>query len=342
MKILISQTASLGDVILSTAVIGALRRTFPAAELWFLCTSSASQLLISDPDLSGVISYDKSGEDKGPKGFFNKCNEIKKHAFDLVFAIQRSARVSMLLYFSGIKNRIGFKSAALPFLFTSTVERVKDLHDVERNLCILANYVSLQDSDKELRLFAPRVLSTNSDVSSVIAPQSGPYIAIFPGSLWYTKRWKQENYAGLGEILAKKGYRIIFLGAKNETDLAEECARRSGSVSLAGKTSLQDLIYIVSKASLVICNDSSSLHIASAFKIPSVAIFCATSPKMGFGPWRNPNCILLEETNLWCRPCSRHGGSFCPTGSEACMRGITEQAGVSVSSVVSAAISLLP
>ena len=332
MKILISQTASLGDVILSTPVIVALRRYYPDAELWFLSTSAGSQLLKSNPELTGVICYDKKGKDKGIFGLLKKSREIRKLKFDAVFAIQRSARVSLLLKFSGIPKRVGFASSAMPFLFTQTVFRSKEVHDVERNLSILSSEFQLEESDKELLLVSPQASSVSKEVLDVVSPV--PYVCIFPGSLWFTKRWEPQNFAELGKKLTEKGERVIFLGSKDEKELVDGCARQSDSISLAGKTNLQELIYIVANSRAVICNDSSSLHIASAFKIPNVAIFCATSPQMGFGPWRNPKCEIIEEKDLWCRPCSRHGGVFCPTGTHACMKG--SKNGASVERVVAA------
>lgn len=333
MKILISQTASLGDVILSTPVISALRRNYPNSELWFLSSSAGVNLLRSDNELAGVISYDKKGIDRGFFGFIKKIRELRKHKFDLVFAIQRSARVSFLLYFAKIVRRVGFKSSALPFLFTHTVHRLKAKHDVERNLSILANEFSIIDSDKELRLFAPDASVISSELKGELVE---PYISIFPGSLWYTKRWNAGNFAELAKGLSEAGIRSIFLGSENEKELLQSCVKLSNSLSLAGKTNLQELIYVVSNSKVVVCNDSSSLHVASAFKIPTVSIFCATSPQMGFGPWRNPNSEIIEEKNLWCRPCSRHGSDFCPTGTELCMKGT--ESGASVQAVLNAVL----
>lgn len=75
----------------------------------------------------------------------------------------------------------------------------------------------------------------------------------------------------------------------------------------------------VKNAKLVICNDSMALHMAFAFKIPTVAVFCATSPEFGFGPWEN-RAIVVEKKGLVCKPCHRHGKQICPEGTEACMK----------------------
>lgn len=78
---------------------------------------------------------------------------------------------------------------------------------------------------------------------------------------------------------------------------------------------------VMQKARLVVCNDSMSLHMASALKVPTVAIFCATSPTFGYGPWQN-QAIVVERRDLACKPCRPHGSRRCPNGTEACMRGL--------------------
>jgi heptosyltransferase-2 len=327
LKILISQTASLGDVILSTALIDGVSKKHPGAEIWFLSNHAGLTLLKSDKRLSGLIAFDKKS---GLKGIIQKSSEIRKVGFDIVYAIQRSARVSILLYFSGIKERVGFRSSALPFLFSTLIKRPKDSHDVLRNYSLLER----DDPEPEIRLSVPDSKLISEELKELATTE---FIAIFPGSLWETKKWKSENFSKLATSLSEHGLKPIFFGSSSEKAIVDKCARASNSLSLAGKTDLQELIFMISKASVLVCNDSSSLHIASAFKIPTVAIFCSTAPSFGFGPWKNPKAIIVENKDLWCRPCARHGGDFCPTGTNACR---SDSGQTSVDSVVKAVLQL--
>jgi heptosyltransferase-2 len=108
------------------------------------------------------------------------------------------------------------------------------------------------------------------------------------------------------------------MGGPDDMAVNRRVSRGLDVLDLGGKTSISDAMYIVSQAKLVVCNDSMSLHMASAFKIPTVTIFCATSPTFGFGPWQN-NARVVEK-KLDCKPCGRHGGRRCPNGTEACMK----------------------
>jgi heptosyltransferase-2 len=131
-----------------------------------------------------------------------------------------------------------------------------------------------------------------------------------------------------------KDYPVVLLGAPSERAVSEKVARGIDVINLAGKTDISDAMLLVSNARLVVCNDSMALHMASAFKVPNVAIFCSTSPSFGFGPWQN-NAVVLERDELECKPCGAHGWKRCPTGTEACMRELTPQ------TVVAAAEKLL-
>ena len=93
--------------------------------------------------------------------------------------------------------------------------------------------------------------------------------------------------------------------------------------NFTGKTTLSEMFLFVSQANALCCNDSMALHVGSAFKIPTVVVFCATAPEFGFGPWMNPNAVVVERTNLPCRPCRRHGSKQCPTGTELCIKTVT-------------------
>lgn len=336
-KILISQTASLGDVVLSTPVVNVVRKANPSAEIWFLCSQGGAELLQHHPALNGVISFDRKGRDRGLAGFLKKSGEIRSHGFSKVYAIQRSARMSMLLSIAGIRERIGFESASLPFLFTRKTTRPKAEHDVLRNLAIVAGDYPIEETDTKLSLASTAELS--QEQTNILRGQQ--YIAIFPGSLWPTKRLNPDNFVMLAKNLRARGLNPIFFGSSSECSLVDSCAEKSGSPSLAGKTSLRQVVHAIAHAQAVVCNDSSALHISSAFEVPTLAIFCATSPAMGFGPWKNPRAVIAQEEDLWCRPCARHGGNFCPTGTNACMKGRREGQGVSAAALTQKVLSLL-
>lgn len=320
-RILITQLGFIGDVILSTPIIRALRDKFPESELTVLTTVAAAPLVELHPARVSVITYDKRGKESGVKGFLKLRAELKSRQFDAVFSLHKSARTALLHRLSGIPLRYGFKESALAFLYSKTISRNSYSHDVERNLSILKTI----DLDVE----APRLeIGFSSEVANRVEPliPKQKFVVIAPGSVWKTKRWRVQGFAEVASKLLDKGLEVVLIGAKDEQILGELISKRCSRElkNYIGKLTLIESAAILSRASIVVSNDSSPLHLASCFGIPTVALFCATVPEFGFGPYGQPNRVLGVE-NLACRPCGRHGKSFCPTGTHACQVGITAE-----------------
>jgi heptosyltransferase-2 len=316
MKILIVQTSFLGDTILSTPVIAGVEKTHPGAEIWMMTTPLSSALIRRDPLLTGVIPYDKRGKDRGFRGLLDMAKRLESMGFDKVFSLHRSYRTAVLLSLSRIPFRTGFSQAKFSFLYHRTFSRKTSDHDVLRNLTILSEHGDPGSFETDLRLFAPDA-SELTDTAKSLLPEEGKTAVLVPGSAWETKMWHHEGFRKTADYLSGKGFHVILLGSPDDTEVNRKVAEGTSAIDLAGKTSISDALYIMKHASLVVCNDSMSLHMASAFKIPTVVIFCATSPTFGFGPWKN-RARIVEKT-LDCKPCSRHGGRKCPMGTDACM-----------------------
>ena len=304
MNILIYQTAFLGDIVLSTPVISALRRLYPSSQISVVTTPLGASLLKKDPRLARIIVDDKKGKHKGFWGMKMLSNDLATYKFDRVYSLHKSWRTSLLLWLSKIPYRVGFSTAKLSFLYHQKMKRQMNLHDVERNLQLI------EGSDSTLDC-----LSLYSDSSTEIS--KNPYIVIAPGSMWKTKRWSEVEFQQLVKKISTDIH-VVLVGSKEEWQLSEQIKADSSNVeNLCGTLPLEKMIPIVQNSAGVVCNDSMFLHVASAFKKPVVALFCATSPSFGFGPWNTPHRIL-ESESLSCRPCRRHGSQNCPTGTERC------------------------
>ena len=318
MKILLLQTSWLGDTILSTPVISNLNKIYPDSEIWMLTTRASAALVERDPLLRGVLTFDKRRKDRGAAGLIRTVRKIRQMNFDIAYSLHKSYRTSLLLWLSGIPQRVGFYDAGFRFLYHRLRRRALDRHDVHRNLSLLSGDFPGDVLDDELRLFAPEISEVDRNVAQAVAGLDH-YIVLVPGSAWTTKMWPWEGYRAVARHLLEKGRPVVLLGDSSETTVNEQVAEDLQVTNLAGKTSIADAMFVIRNADLIICNDSMALHMASAFKVPGVAIFCSTSPAFGFGPWKN-KAIVLEKENLECKPCGPHGRKRCPTGTEACMR----------------------
>ena len=329
MKILLVQTSFLGDTVLSTPVINAIKVKHPQSELWMMTTPASKPLVENDPLLSKVITFDKRKSESGWFGLLRMARYLKLEKFDIVYSLHRSYRTALMLWLARIPSRIGFKDARLRSLYTQRVSRPLKEHEVKRSLSLIENATSVSE---DLRIYLPPNAELSPSISTQVKAEV-PYVVLVPGSVWSTKRWDWREYRETAKHFLALNYAVVLLGAPDEVEISSNVAAGLEVTNLTGKTTLAESMLLIKNASLVVCNDSLALHLACAFKVPTVTVFCATSPKFGFGPWRSPS-IVVEQEGLSCKPCRRHGGMYCPTGTEACMK-------VSAQRVIDASAELL-
>jgi heptosyltransferase-2 len=151
-----------------------------------------------------------------------------------------------------------------------------------------------------------------------------PFFIVCPGSVWPTKRWTAAGYAELIRQLTGRYGKVLICGGPDDAPVAQAVHEQSrgAGVNLVGHADLQTFMALVDHAQVVISNDSAPMHIAVARNAPVVAVFCATTPSLGYGPYSERSTVV-EKADLSCRPCSRHGTMTCPRGTDECMRSLT-------------------
>jgi heptosyltransferase-2 len=325
-RILVVQTSYLGDIVLTTPLLNEIRRRFPEAELSILCTPQAGSLLNANADLYGIIEDDKRGDGRGLRGLWRKAKELRSRGFTLAISPHKSLRSALLIFLARIPCRIGYRQSAGWFLYHHRVDRDAGCHDVERNLSILKAFgVNTMECRKDLHMeveHAAREAVERLFISLGIDRKEGRmFFGLNPGSAWPTKRWSAEGFAEL-MVLLKRRYpcEILLFGGPEDIEIVDRIQRLSGNlgVSLAGSIGLRELTCALNRCDVFITNDSGPMHIAVARHIPVVAIFCATTPALGFYPYSS-RAVVVEKA-LSCRPCSSHGGRRCPLGTEDCIR----------------------
>lgn len=323
MKILIIQTAFIGDVILTLPVVQVLKREYPDSVIDFLCIPSTAVLLQNNPCINEIIIYDK--RKAGLKGLVGMGRELKKKNYDLIISPHRSFRSSLLSFLSGCKNTISFDKSSLSSMYKQTVEYVTGIHEIQRNLKLLEPL-----GINESKIIKPELFPTNEDKSKIdsILNEKGisdnKFVCIAPGSIWFTKRYPKEKYLKLTEMLSEKGIPVMIIGGKDDEELGDYLAAGDNVYNMAGKLSLLESAELIRRANLLVTNDSAPLHIANATETKVIAIFGATIPAFGFYPY-GENDVIFETNGLPCRPCSIHGGNKCPIGTFECMMKIEEK-----------------
>ena len=317
-KILVIQTASIGDVILSTPVIENLHTRFPEAAIDLLIKKGMEELFAGHPFINDLIIWDKS---RKYRDFLRVLKIIRKKRYDLVLNIQRFFLTGLVCVFSDARKTIGFDKNPLSFLFT---ERMKHefrpgVHEAERNLSLISGLTGKDGSRM------PKLYPGPEDEKTVRKFKSGSYVTISPASLWFTKQFPAEKWVEL--IRSLPGETCIFLlGSPEDRALCEQILKSSDNrkvMNLSGSLRFLESVSLMKDALMNYTNDSAPMHFASAVNAPVAVVFCSTVPAFGFGPLSQAQTIIQTTLPLACRPCGIHGREECPEKHFQCALSIS-------------------
>lgn len=320
MTSLVIQTSFLGDVVLTTPLIVELATRGPVD---VVVTPAAAPLLANNPDIRTLYVYDKRGRDAGLRGLLRITRRVRRDdSHGAAYIAQGSLRSALIARLAGVRERIGFDTSAARALYTSRIPHRADRHHAER-LWRLA-FPDDPAAEPAARALRPRLYPGSSDVRAVDAmlePVAGdaPMVVLAPGSVWGTKRW--PYYPELATAIAPH-VRLAVIGGADDSELATAIVDAVGPrqvVNAAGKLSLLASAELIRRAALLITNDSSPQHLASAMGTPTITLFGPTVPAFGFGPLA-PHSVALGHPTLDCRPCHHHGPMACPLQHWRCMR----------------------
>jgi lipopolysaccharide heptosyltransferase II len=322
-RVLIVQTAFLGDVVLTLPLIERLQQHFPDVEVDMLTVPAHAAVLQQQPGIGRVIAYDKRGKQRGIGGFLAVGRQIQARRYDVVLAPHRSLRTALLVAWSRSPRRIGFARWWTRWAYTSTVPRPVKGHEVERNMHLLTA-LGVHGVSPAARL-GLRVTEAARQKAAAYFTRGGiasedVVVGLIPGSQWGTKRWPAEHFAALIDHLANtQALQCVLIGGPQDRPIAEVIRARCTVpvLDLIGQTTLQELPAYLERCTVVVSNDTGPMHIAAAVGRPIVALFGPTIPEMGFAPYGVP----WEEVSvaLACRPCHAHGPQHCPLSHWRCM-----------------------
>ncbi|MBW6515968.1 MAG: lipopolysaccharide heptosyltransferase II [Candidatus Cloacimonetes bacterium] len=318
-RILIAQTAFIGDVILVTPLIRETKKQFPAAKLDVLVIPATKAILANNPHLSEVLVFDKKGSKI--RSFFSVLRKIKERDYDLALIPHSSFTTALIAKLAGIKERIGFSKKLRSLLMTKTVTPETNIYRIDKNLSLLQPMGVLK-GDRQTELFPSKEDKKIAD--DLIQSVYKPLVAVAPGSVWKTKCWPKEYYIELISLIKDRA-NFVFIGSQEENALCDTILKNSGCVgiNIAGKTTILQSAAVIDKCKFILCNDSGALHVSNAVQTRVVGFFGPTVKKFGFFPFREGD--LVFETNQDCRPCSHHGPIKCPLKHHNCMRLIKPQ-----------------
>ena len=317
-KILVIQTAFIGDVVLATALIENLHQQWPDVKMDILVRKGNESLFESHPFLNQVLVWDKKNNKY--HHWVGLLFKIRSNHYDVVINAQRFAATGAWTALSGAKIKIGFDKNPFSFLFTNSVEHQfleKGHHEIDRNHQLLSCLF-------EAKVAMPKLYPTASDELAVSSYQQTPYLCIAPASVWFTKQFPLEKWVDLINQIPFKDP-IYLIGGPGDKLLCDQILQkinRKSVVNLAGRLSFLASAALQKKAVLNYVNDSAPMHFASAVNAPVVAVYCSTLPNFGFGPLSDQSFIVQTNEALACRPCGIHGKKQCPLKHFDCAKTI--------------------
>jgi heptosyltransferase-2 len=321
-KILIIQTAFIGDVVLATPLIEKLHVFFPDAQIDFLLRKGNEQLLIGHPYIHELLIWDKKKNKH--KNLFRLLARIRENKYDKLINLQRFFATGLITVFSGAEETIGFDKNPLSFLFSKKIKHRfggdSPVHETVRNLELIRDFT-------DVSIYRPKLYPSAADFASVDALATGKFITISPASVWFTKQFPASQWILFIRNIPT-AYRIYLLGGPGDSAICQfilqSCDREELKV-LAGSLTFLQSAALMSRACMNYVNDSAPMHFASAMNAPVAAIYCSTIPGFGFGPLSDLSYIVEIKHPLYCRPCGLHGYASCPEGHFRCALEIREE-----------------
>ncbi|HKP05083.1 MAG TPA: putative lipopolysaccharide heptosyltransferase III [Chthoniobacterales bacterium] len=301
MNILLIQLKRIGDLILTTPAIAALREKFPDASISLVVSAAVKELL---PAISGI---DKVYEVRGKTDDALDWIALSLGKFDYCLDFTRNDRSSFLTFLSGARKRI---TADHPQLRTKLRARsynelveapVGFLHTIEYHLALLKP-LGIENPSRAIRLHLPKETATEADALLRTAEAGDDFVCFHPGSARAEKFWEAERWAEVLDHCAEEtGMTCVLTGGRSSVEQAQiaaiKKAARTKPLDLSGQTTLLTLAAIVRRARLLVTVDSAPMHFAAAWNTPQVVLFGPTNP-FHWHPRSDNALILLGESGV--------------------------------------------
>jgi heptosyltransferase-2 len=315
-NVLAVRFSSIGDVLLITPLLRAIRRRHPSARLTVLTKLVHAPLLSHNPYLSHIIAIPS---DRGVIGLGAELRANRyTHLLDLHDSI-RSRALRLLVpgrWRSYPKHRV-----ARAMLIRRKKNWYQDCRPVAERYFDAARDLDVAPDGAPPDLFlAPEAVREAADwLARRGMAQERPLVALAPGAAHATKRWPLEHWHALLRRITAEGFDVVLVGGSDDVSVGNALARNADGrvANMAGQFGLQGTGAVLQRARVVVSGDTGVMHMATAVQTPVVALFGPTVRQFGFFPYTHRAEVV--ELTLECRPCSSKGSSRCPLGHHRCL-----------------------
>ena len=326
-SICIIRLSSLGDIILTTPLIRAIRKAFPDACIDMIIADHFAEAIQNNPHIDNVLTINTKS---GMIDFFQQMLSLRKEKpkYDVVIDVHDSIRSKILRLYLGKKWFTYDKYRSLKRALVHDKIRIP-LHDIIpvplRYFSAVSAFPQIQPDSKGAEFWLPNEIQSaplyppdsksNNEISNCIG--------LCPGAHHATKRWPIDYFITLATFIHNTmGKNIILLGSQDDIDICNDIEKTLPFRinNQAGKCTLTETAILMDSCDAIICNDSGLMHVASSRRRPTIVIYGSTVPDFGFIPFHTKNSIA--ESDIPCRPCTHIGLSTCPEQHFNCMNSI--------------------
>lgn len=323
-KVLVVRLRSIGDTVLATPALHALRRFLPCAEIDILLEDWVAPLLDGFTEVSRVITVERGSVASRAR----VAKELRAARYDVAFNLHGGTTATILTRASGARHRVGYESYRYSRLYNHAAPPANQLwkkaamHSVEQQLA-LAGWTGVPVSDRPPTRLCVTAKAAASITEKLHAEgiDDNEQLALFhPAAAFETKQWATENFARVAEKLAARGLRIAAVAAPSEAPCIEALTKNSKArITTFTDLTLPEVTALAARSALFVGNDSGIAHMASAVRTPSVVIFGSSNIEH-WRPWANPLSEAVRE-ELPCQPCP--GYSCAEFHQPECIRRVT-------------------
>jgi len=308
-NILIVRTDRIGDVVLTTPAIKAVRQAYPAARISVLVTPATYDLVNGNPYVDEILIDDRKSRHKDLVGFVRLTKDITIKRFDLAIIFHTKRRYNIACAMAGIPCRLGYKNNKFGFLLTQPLKDIRakgEKHEAQYCLDVL-KAIGIDAND--LDVFVPWQKEAE-DWSAAWMQENhlrfDEIILIHPGASDAAKCWPAANFALLMDRLAERyTSKIVIIGSSQTVPAAAEILQHSRLASqffnLTGKTTLGQTVSLLRRSRLLISNDSGPVHMAAGVGTSVISLFLRNQPGINPARWRPlgvKSFILPKITNI--------------------------------------------
>jgi len=353
-RILLIKPSALGDVVHTIPVLVKLRARYPNARIDWLITPENADIVRCHPALSNVVLFARRDFSKRGRrwralvAFFDLLKQIRRAKYDLVVDMHGQLRSAFFALVSGAHVRIGFDRPIKRVLTVSAEHDLRnvpshgwrgaregswiaythrvsiptlDVHAIDRYLWV-GPLLGFDDDPPDLTIHLSS--DTVRNVEQLLEEQGVtpdmPLVILVPGTIWETKHWTIEGFAGVARQFLHDGFAVALAGTMRDQERCRQIAAAApGACNLSGKTTPAELAALIRRAEVAVTNDSGSMHVAASLGKPMVSVFGPTNP-VHIGPYQRPESVV--RVDLPCSPCNYRRLSQCPF-DHACMKQVT-------------------